>query len=137
MNPKKTIKRLKIFGSILAAYMLVIIVSPQIFIADSSKIRPDFIARVRSIPQSTYALARYPFNKEARENAIETAQINNNPVTTESESLQYQPVAPGVFAAEDPASQERFIKVEKGTQIEIRYVTLSDGRRVKVYVPVQ
>jgi hypothetical protein len=138
MNKKKLSTRLKIFGSILVAYIVVIIGAPQVFIANSSKIRPDFIARMRAVPQNAYALARYPFNSEARQNAVETAHINdtgdNNTVKND---LQYQSVAPGVYAAEDPANQERFIKIEKGTQIEVRYITLSDGRKVKVYVPVQ
>ncbi len=133
MNKLKTVRRLKMFGSILGAYVFVTLSTPHIFMANSSQFKPEFIAWMRSSPQIVYAMVRYPLDSEARDNAVQTAQIGNN---TDKENLPFQSVAPGVYAAEDPETKERYVKVEKGTTIEVRYITLSDGRKVKVYIPV-
>lgn len=134
MNKNKTSRRLKMFGAIIFAYIIVAVGSPQVFLANSPKIRPDVIARMRIIPQTALAMAQHPFDADARRVAIEEAQIGSN---VSKEDLPYQPIAPGVYAAEDPETKERYVKIEKGTRIEVRYVTLSDGRRVKVYVPAE
>lgn len=134
MNKLKTITRIKIFVGILVSYGLVVFISPQIFLANSPRLQPEFIARFRATPQAIYALARYPFNTQERNNIIESAQVSSN---EEKSDLPFQPIAPGVYAAEDAESNEKYIKIEKGTKVEIREVILTDGRKVKVYVPIQ
>ncbi|HRN70481.1 MAG TPA: hypothetical protein PLS49_04815 [Candidatus Woesebacteria bacterium] len=134
MNKLKTITRIKMFVAIIAAYLFVSIGSPQIFLTNSPELRPDFIARLQSVPQTVYAFARYPLNAQNRNNAIGTEQVNSR---DDKADLEYQSIAPGVYAAEDPVSKEVFYKFEKGTKVDVREVILSDGRTVKVYIPVR
>jgi len=134
MNPKKTKRRIGILVSMLAAFGLISIVTPRLFIADSPEINQQFIAELKYIPQDFIAMIRSPLNRSESQDEILTKQI---PEVTHPEGIQLNPIAKGVYASERDASGKQYIKIDKGTKLEIREVTLSDGRTVKVYVPVE
>lgn len=109
-------------------------VSPRLFIADSPQVNTQFIADLQNIPSDTLAFIRNigasPAEREIAE--LERKSIPGTPVDAE-----FQSIAPGVQAAESAQEGESYIKVDAGTKLEVRTVTLDDGRRVKVYIPVQ
>lgn len=130
MNHKKTVTRLKIFASLLLALVIVSYGAPNIFIAGTTQLNQEFIAQIRSIPQIAYAYIQHPTNSDARTDQIETVQVQG---VKDKEDLDYKPVDNGVYAAEDPVTNQRFIKIEKGTQLEKYEVTIN-GQKVTVYV---
>jgi len=134
MNPKKIKRRIGIVISIFAALILVATVSPRLFIANSPQINQQFIAELRYIPSDFIAMIQNPLQKTPSQDEMLTNQI---PDVNHPEGIQLQQIAKGVYASEPDESGKRFIKIDKGTGLEIREVTLEDGRTVKVYIPVE
>ena len=133
-HSKKTQLRAKIFIGIFISFFLVKYFSPQIFIANTPQVNPNFVANILASPSTILAYIRSPFDPETRNNVIETAKM---PKANPPPGLQYQPIANGVYAAEDPQTNLRYVKIDKGTKLEIRYITLDDGSTAKVYVSAQ
>lgn len=130
MNSKKTKTRLKIFASLLLALVIVSYGAPNVFITGTTQVKQDLASGFFAIPQIIYAYIQHPTDSAARTDQIETVQM---PGTKEKEELDFQRINNGVYAAEDPVTKERFIKIEKGTEIEKYEVTIN-GQQVTVYV---
>jgi len=120
--------------AIAIAFGITTTISPRLFIADSPEINPQFVAELGNIPSDTIAFIRNigasPEDRAVAE--LERKSIPGTPVDAE-----FYSVAPGIQAAESAQEGESYIKVEAGTKLEVRTITLDDGRRVKVYIPVQ
>ncbi len=132
MNNKKTIQRLKIFASLFLALVLVSYGSPYVFVAGSTQIKPEFIAQIQSSPLRFLGFIQKPTGSGTKDSE-ETELMNSY---EDKKSLDYKPIRKGVYAAEDPVTKERFVKIDKGTKLEKRYVTV-DGQEVMIYVPVE
>ena len=115
MNNKKTILRIKIFISIFIALFVVSYGAPNLFIAGTTQFNQEFIARILLVPKYVYAYIQHPTDSEARTDQIETVQM---PAVKGKESLEYKPLQKGIYAAEDPDTKEKFVKIEKGTLLE-------------------
>lgn len=127
-------KTLSIFTAIFLSFLMTKYISSEVFIADTPQINPQFIANLRAIPIRAIAYVRHPFNSQERASQIETAQI---PQTQTPQGLVFSPVAKGVHAAEDPQTGKSYMKIEKGTKLQVYEIKMSDGQTVKVYVPVE
>lgn len=136
VNKLKTIRRVKIFFTIIASFVIVSTITPHVFVANSPVVKPSFLVWLKLTPQRMYAYLRYPLDNQARTESIENAALDAATIK-EKEELEYTPINEGVYAAEDPETNERYIKIDKGTTVEVHHVRLSDGREVKVYVPVK
>lgn len=134
MNRLKLKQRIFILIAIAFSFGLTATVSPRLFIADSPQINPYFIAELSNIPADTIAFIR---NIGLSSQDREIAELERRSVSESPADATFYQVAPGVQAAESPQDGETYIKVEAGTQLEVRSVTLDDGRRVKVYIPIQ
>ncbi len=134
MNSKKTPTRIKTFISLILSLLVVTFVTPKIFVGETTAFNPRFIAMLKNMPQSTLAYIRYPLDRETRENVIETSQIQ----TTEAKpDLQYNPIAAGVYAAQEPETGETIVKIDAGTELEVKTIKTDDGREIKIYVPIR
>lgn len=110
---------------------IVVGISPRIFLADSPKINPNFIANLGNLPGDIVAMFRgQPSSKDEQL----TAEI---PRVVHPAGLNYEPMAKGVYASEPDQSGKRYIRIEEGTKLEKKVVTLDDGRTVSVYVPLE
>lgn len=110
---------------------IVVGITPRIFLANSPDINPNFLADLGAIPGDFVALFRgQPSSKDERM----TAEI---PRVTHPAGLSYEPLAKGVYASEPDQSGKRYIRIEEGTKLEKKVVTLDDGRTVTVYVPLE
>lgn len=119
----------------MAIFISLIIVSygaPNVFIAGSTQIRPDFVAQIQTNPLQFLGMRGTPADS-ATQVAIEEELMNSR---EDKKNLDYKPIMKGVYAAEDPATKEEFIKIDKGTMLEKRYISV-DGREIMVYVPVE
>lgn len=134
MNPKKTKQRIGMIISMAIALVAVSTISPRLFVANSPQINQQFIAELRYIPNDLIARVQNPFQKPQTQDELLTNQI---PKVTHPDGVQLQQIAKGVYASEPDNNGKRFIKIDKGTKLEIREVTLDDGRTVKVYIPVE
>ncbi len=134
MNSKKTPTRIKIFISLIASLALVTFVTPKVFIADSTQINPGFLVQLKIIPYTAYAYLRYPVNAEQRTSLIDTAGIQT---VKSEEDIEYRPIAGGIYAAENPETGETVVKIEAGTELEVKTIKTDDGSEIKVYVPIR
>ncbi len=134
MNKRKTKKRIVTLGAILGAFLLTVSVSPRVFIADSPQVNPNFFAELRKAPADLVAFVRNPFAPGKTDEGVMTAELQ---VTDAPTGASFTPIAKGVYAAEDPATGQSYVKIEGGTQLEVHNITLEDGRTVTVYVPLE
>lgn len=134
MNSKKTPTRIKIFVSLIFSLLVVTFITPRIFVGETTAFNPRFIAQLKTMPQTTLAFIRHPLDKETRDNVIETSQIQNAEVKS---NIEYRPIASGIYAAEDPESGETIVKIDAGTELEVKVIKTDDGREIKVYVPIR
>ena len=89
---------------------------------------------MKIIPYSLYAYIRFPINKNQQEKIKELANIQRLP---KNSSLSYIPISKGVYAAQDPDNAAVHVKVESGTELEVRTITLNNGQTLKVFIPVK
>lgn len=117
--------------AILVSLSVVIGVVPRIFLAGTPRINPNFISDLGNLPRDIVAMFRgEPSSQDERM----TAEI---PRVTHPAGLNYEPLAKGVYASEPDQSGKRYIKIEEGTKLEKKVITLDDGRTVSVYVPLE
>lgn len=110
---------------------VVVGITPRVFLADSPKINPNFLADLGALPGDFVALLRgQPSSKDEQM----TAEI---PRVTHPVGLNYEPLTKGVYASEPDQSGKRYIRIEEGTKLEKKVVMLDDGRTVSVYVPLE
>lgn len=134
MNNKKTSTRIKVFLSLIASLAIVTYITPKAFLADSPKFNPGFLVQLKIIPYTTYAYIRYPTNEEERNNFIGTAGIQT---VTAEQNTEYRPVSNGIYAAQNPETGETIVKIDAGTELEIKTIKTDDGGEIKVYVPIR
>lgn len=107
--------------------------APQVFVANTPQLNPNLAGNLRAMPASIMAFIQNPTDSNMRNNIVQTAKIQQ---VSSVEDLHYTPIRTGVYAAERPETGETIVKVEKGVKLEVHEVHLSDGRVVKVYVPL-
>jgi hypothetical protein len=130
MNNKKTSTRLKLFAALLLSLVIVNYGAPRVFIAGTTQVNQEFAAQIIAMPRVIYAYIQHPTDSDARTDEIETIHM---PGVKGKDDLDYKSIDNGVYAAEDPATKERFVKIEKGTKLE-KYEVIINGRKVTVYV---
>jgi len=108
--------------------------TPRLFIANTPTLNPDFVATLQKSPIAVFAYLGNIQEDASLRDHLETAKI---PRAIPPEGTNYVPFAKGVQASEGGENERRFVKIEKGTKLEIHTITLSGGNTVKVYVPVE
>lgn len=123
--------RVKVLFIVLSSFLLVKIASPQIFLADSPKINPLFVAKIKNTP---FELARLPskmiasiinLNPFANKDEV----ISNVKLVTPPPNIIFKSVAKGVSAAEDPKTGKKYIKIEAGTKYRIAGTVTVNGKQ--------
>ena len=103
------------------------------------------ISRKESVKKPILTLPIIPTNTTtAKLSPIPTAQLSPIPTTilfptiplSKQESLQFEPLTPGVFLATDKVTSKEYVKIEKGTLVQMQEYTLVDGRKITVVSPV-
>ena len=126
--------RIKIAAGILFSLITVLTFEPALFVADTPTPNPHIMADLGLIPARYMANIRNPFDHDKARSEIETIKIGRSaPPATE---LRYTPVTSGVYAAERATTGEQYVKLDKGTKVQVYIMRLSEGKIVKVYVPV-
>lgn len=131
---KKTKLYILIFVSILFSFSIMRSLSPRLFVANTPTLNPEFVATLQKSPVAVFAYLGNIQEDATLKDHLETAKI---PRSIPPEGLEYEPIARGVYASEITENDKKYIKIEKGTKLEVHTVVLSDGNTVKVYVPVE
>ena len=108
--------------------------TPRVFVANTPTLNPDFMSTLQKSPIAVFAYLGNIQEDATLKDHLETAKI---PQATPPKGTNYTSIAKGVYASEGGENEKRYIKIEKGTKLEIHTLVLSDGRTVKVYVPVE
>jgi len=123
-------KYLTIFGTLIFAYIIVKMMTPQVFIQNSPTLDPQFIANVKDLP----ALLKKNGNNVIliAGKIINGIKIGTTPGETVSQSpllglsedqipsgLKFNSFVKGVAAAEDAATGKKYIKMSAGTQYRV------------------
>ena len=130
-------KKIKLLAIMIAVFLGIEVVAPQVFLANSPRISPIFIARFKNMP--AYFASLNPFGKKL---SSPTAEIFSQiPKVNPPAGIIFQSVAKGVKAAEDKKTNTIYFTVEKGTQFKVieTEITQSDGtkKKIKLLIPVE
>lgn len=131
MNRKKLKQRLFTLLGIVGALVLTVGVAPRIFIADTPQIDPQVLANLGRMPSDFVAFVT------GNNTSVDEPMIASIEETDVPEGASFEPFAKGVYAAEDPATGQSYVKFEAGTELQVYEVQLEDGRMVTIYVPVE
>lgn len=126
--------RVKIGVGILGAFLAVRYMTPQVFVANSPEVNLAFVENIQSIPRRTVAFLKHPTDFSKQNEEVQRNQIAVNQTPGQKE---YRQVMKGVYAAEDPSTKEVVVRIEAGTELEVKYITLPGGQQIKVFVPVE
>lgn len=130
-KPKRIQQRIGMTVAIALSLLVVVGVVPRIFLADSPQPNPNALADLGRLPSEIVAVFRgQPSPKDAQM----TAEI---PQVVHPSGITYEPLTKGVYASEPDQTGKRYIKIEKGTTLEKKVITLDSGRTVSVYIPVE
>lgn len=131
-TPKRLKQRIGMVVAILTAYAVVTGIAPRVFVANTPEIDSNALANLVSMPSDFIAMITG--NEGSSQDEILTNEI---PRVAHPEGTTYEPIAKGVYASEPDASGQRYIKIERGTQLEKKEVTLDDGSVAVVYIPLE
>ncbi len=112
--------RIKILIVVLVSFVVVKTVSPQIFLADSSKINPEFITKLQNAPGKMIAGIIGLFNKNN--------DFANVKIVTPPDDAVFKSISKGVSAAEDPTTGQTLIQVQAGTKYRIVGTVIINGK---------
>lgn len=128
--------RIKILLIFLISFFAVKTVVPQIFLADSPKVNPEFIVRLQNAPAE---IGQMPGKMLASISdglsnlnpfkSLTTGQLANVKTATPPSNAVFKAVSKGVSAAENPQTGERYIKVEAGTKYRIVGTVTINGKQ--------
>jgi len=132
--------RIKIFLIFLISFFAVKTMVPQIFLADSPRVNPEFIARLQNAPAEigqmpgkmlasiNNSLSNLnPFKIKQQTPTID--QLANAKVVTPQPNMIFKAISKGVSAAEDPQTGQKYIKIEAGTKYRIVGTVTINGKQ--------
>lgn len=129
-----TITRIKLILIVIFTVLVVKAVAPKLFLADSPKINPFFIANTLNSSKKLIAsIGKLNLNK--KDQTVDTKKNQSSPFqyVTPPPNLVFEFISKGVSAAEDPTTGQKFIKVEAGTKYKIvGEITLNGKKYPKI-----
>ena len=118
-----TNNRIKIIFILLLTFFSVKIIAPNLFLADSPKINPIFIAKILNTPKALALLPSKILSSLSNFNLFKNRESSNTFVNvrqvTPPANVIFQSISTGVSAAEDLQTGEKYIKVQAGTKYRI------------------
>lgn len=158
------VTKFKIAIVIVISFILTILSTKYMFLPDSTDLQPKFLVNVSRIfanlvntPQRYYLALKNFLSPKPKTNISSpdmepsvTLDISPNFVpptiqptiplvspTVNPSNLAYIPFTQGISTSIDNSSNNKFLKIEAGTVVEVTEYTLVDGRRIQVIVPIK
>ena len=123
--------RIKILLVVLVSFFMVKTAAPQIFLANTPKINPSFIARLKNAPTELAQLPANLFPEIANLNPFskkENDMFANVKSVTPPPNIIFKQATKGVYAGEDPKTGQKYIKIEAGTKYRIVGTVTINGK---------
>jgi len=145
--------RIKILLVVLVSFFMVKTAAPQIFLANTPKINPSFIARLKNAPTELAQLPANLFSEIANLNPFlkkendmfanvksvtpppnvafskkENDMFANVKSVTPPPNIIFKQATKGVYAGEDPKTGQKYIKIEAGTKYRIVGTVTINGK---------
>ena len=132
-----TNNRIKIIFILLLTLFSVKVIAPNLFLADSPKINPIFMAKILNTPKALALLPSKILSSLSNFNLFKNRESSNTFVNvrqvTPPANVIFQSISTGVSAAEDPQTGEKYIQVKAGTKYKIvGYVTINGKQFPKI-----
>jgi hypothetical protein len=124
--------RIKILLIVLVSFLVVEKGTSQVFLVDSPRVNPEFIARIKNAPTELAQLPANLFFGIANLNPFskkENDMFANVKSVTPPPNVAFKQIAKGVFAAEDPKTGQKYIKIEAGTKYRIVGTVTINGKQ--------
>ncbi len=124
--------KIKLIFVLVLSFLVVKFLSPQIFLADSPKISPLFIAKLINIPNY---VASIPQTISSLFNNSATQDINKVAVKNVPTGLNFSSLSKGVEAAEDTQNNKVYLKIQPGTAYSIEEIEVNGVKKrvLKIY----
>ena len=118
--------RIKILIVVLISFFAVKTIAPQMFLADTPFVSPDFITRLKNYPAE---LASVPGRLIAGLNPFgKKDEFPDVKIVTPPPNVIFRSISKGVYAGEDPTTGQKYIKVEAGTKYRIVGTVTINGK---------
>ena len=122
-----TTNRIKMILVLLFTFFGVKIVAPNLFIANTPRVNPVFVAKIMNTPKEIAAmpgkflanLSNFRLFNNQNNIQVDPKVIAEIKFKTPPANVVFEYVSKGVSAAEDPATGEKYIKVAAGTKYKI------------------
>jgi hypothetical protein len=125
--------------------MLVRNYSSKVFLANTPEVNPQFIATLKNSPKTIAQLPGRIFNRGGSrddlaqlppEEALPTQAPFNNPGIAPPADVVFPPPKNGISVAQNPSDGKTYVKIAKGTKVEVstQIITLPDGTKKTVQV---
>lgn len=129
-----TKKRIKTLLILVFSFAAITWLSPQIFLVDSPRINPLFIARLQNTP---FMISQLPGRMMAGLTQLnpfkKKGEFANVKIVTPPADVIFKPITKGVSAAEDPKTGQTYIQIQGGTKYVIDgYVTINGQKIPKI-----
>ncbi len=129
----QTSLRIRILVAMIIAFFIVWLGGPAVFVADSPRVRSEVKEELLLLPSRLYALVTHGFDFTYADNATETSRMSR--ASTVPQSMSYSKTSSQVAVGTDKKSNMQYVRLSKGTVVEVHTVQLSDGRNVRIYMP--
>lgn len=153
-----THQRQKIIFSLVISYLAVMLMVNAVFLANTPRVNPLFISKLKSIPSDLVKLpsrmlaslmsvqkpSNYVNPNTNSSNLAQTQEILNPeellpPKVTAPSSVVFKPLVKGVLAGEDPKTNSKYVTIKGGTRMQITNykLTLADGtqKNIRLLIP--
>ncbi len=150
----QTNTKIKIILVLAAAFLLGSFVSNSIFVASTPIVRSDVMTRLKNLPKDLLNSTKNTIafmsslgrsteqNRQqiSAQNQVYTNFIKNEPNVTPPPQVPFKAISKGVYAADDPQTNTRYLKLDSGTKLQEKTIKIrnSDGtvQELKALVPV-
>ena len=135
--------KLKIVGVITLALLFTFVLNKTIFLANTLRINPEFISLIKHFPtDSKNFMAKLQLLFHTNKSSITSSEkfFSQLPQVVAPKNIIYSPITKGVYAEEDKKNNIKYMKIEKGKQVEVREyrIKLKNGQDkiIKVLIPL-
>ena len=145
LKPKHMKNKIKILVIIATAALFIRWLVPQVFLANSPRINPLFLAKLKGAPSYIASLSTNFLNslskKEKTAPPVKVLAVSKDEAEKAMNSLQkvtpppnalFKVITTKVSAAETGKKNEIILKIDKGAKYSVSKLVLPDGREMKI-----
>ncbi len=138
---KQISTKLKIVFILGLSFLIVRAIAPRLFIADSPRINPLFVAQLLNLPTQLAGLIRgnstnVPGQVYQGEQTVSQVNVPRATEPIPQNSVIYQ-IGKGAYAAEDKETKKTYIMFKADAKVKVYEYKLPSGKSITLYEPIQ